>query len=350
VAFDRVSAAARHLRRNGGQAGVLDFGHPAAGAADDVMVMGGLAGDIGVLTGRQVDAFERLELGEQVERAKDRRPTYRQPSSASVGQQVGRREVALALRDQIGDRPPGAGHTVAGTRQRGRETHAPDDTQYQLAAQAAQRGRPLEWRPMVDYDRTTGLLVVDVQNDFADPAGSLYVKGGEEVVPVANAEIERALGAGARVFYTQDWHPASTPHFKKDGGIWPVHCVQGMWGAEFHPELHVEGSVVRKGSNGEDGYSGFTMRDPTTSETIPTALAAMLEEAGVTRLVLAGLTTDYCVKETLLDARRHGYPVTVIEDAIRAVDLAPGDGDRAKEEMLAAGGLLASRRTVESRD
>jgi nicotinamidase/pyrazinamidase len=190
---------------------------------------------------------------------------------------------------------------------------------------------------MPDYDRTTALLVVDVQNDFADPRGSLYVKAGEEVVPACNREIERAVAVGAPIFYTQDWHPASTPHFAKDGGIWPVHCVQGTWGAEFHPDLRVQGSVVRKGSNGEDGYSGFSMRDPTSGETIPTALAAMLQEAGVTRIVLAGLTTDYCVKETALDARRHGYPVTVIEDAIRAVNLEPADGALALEAIRAAG-------------
>ena len=199
---------------------------------------------------------------------------------------------------------------------------------------------------MPDYDASTALLVVDIQNDFADPAGSLYVRGGEQVVPLINAEIANAQAAGVRLFYTQDWHPESTPHFAKDGGIWPVHCVQDTWGAEFHPQLVVAGPVVRKGSNGEDGYSGFTMRDPTSGETIPTELAGLLAAAGVTRLVVAGLATDYCVKWTVLDARGHGYPTTVLEPAIRAVNLQPGDGDRAVEEMLAAGALLESRRAV----
>ena len=199
---------------------------------------------------------------------------------------------------------------------------------------------------MPDYDPATALLVVDVQNDFADPQGSLYVGGGEGVVPLINAEIERALAAGGQVVYTQDWHPPSTPHFEKDGGLWPVHCVQQTWGAEFHPELTVDGPVVRKGSNGEDGYSGFTMRDPSTSETIPTPLAELLGSAGATHLVLAGLATDYCVKSTALDARAKGYPTTVIQNAMRAVDLAAGDGDRAVEEMLAAGALLESRANV----
>ena len=90
-------------------------------------------------------------------------------------------------------------------------------------------------RSAVDYDRETALVVVDVQNDFADPNGNLYVTGGEDVVPVINGEIADARSAGARVVYTADWHPASTPHFAKDGGIWPVHCVGDTWGAAFHP-------------------------------------------------------------------------------------------------------------------
>ena len=96
--------------------------------------------------------------------------------------------------------------------------------------------------------------MVDVQNDFADPAGSLYVRGGEEIVPPVNAQIDEALAAGALVAYTQDWHPPTTHHFQKDGGIWPVHCVAGTWGAELHPDLRVEGPIVKKGSGGEDGY------------------------------------------------------------------------------------------------
>lgn len=199
---------------------------------------------------------------------------------------------------------------------------------------------------MPTYDPTTALLVVDVQNDFADPQGSLYVSGGEQVVPLINAEIERASTAGAAVFYTQDWHPASTPHFARDGGVWPVHCVQGTWGAEFQPDLVVTGAMVHKGSNGEDGYSGFTMRDPVGGETVATALGQMLADAGVTQLVVCGLATDYCVKSTVLDARERGYPVTVLLNAVAAVDLQPGDGDRAVEEMLAAGALLESRATV----
>jgi nicotinamidase/pyrazinamidase len=187
------------------------------------------------------------------------------------------------------------------------------------------------------YDPATALIVVDVQNDFADPHGSLSVAGGAEVVPVINAEVEAALAAGGKVFYTQDWHPPSTPHFEKDGGIWPVHCVAGTWGARLHPELRVEGPIVRKGANGEDGYSGFTMRDPETGETGPTELEEMLQAAGISRLVIVGLATDYCVLATALDARTHEYPTTVLSAGVRAVDLHAGDGEKAFAELRQAG-------------
>ena len=193
---------------------------------------------------------------------------------------------------------------------------------------------------MNHWSGTAALIVVDVQNDFADPSGSLSVKGGTDVVPVVNAEIEAAVAAGGRVFYTQDWHPEVTPHFEKDGGIWPVHCVADTWGAEFHPDLHVEGTVVRKGSNGEDGYSGFTMRDPETGETEPTELADLIQAAGVTKVVVVGLATDYCVLATALDARARDLPTTVLAAGIRAVDLAEGDGERALAELRVAGAFV----------
>jgi nicotinamidase/pyrazinamidase len=193
---------------------------------------------------------------------------------------------------------------------------------------------------VAEYDPQTALVVVDVQNDFADPEGSLYVRGGEEVVPLINREIEAALAAGALVVYTQDWHPSSTPHFEKDGGIWPVHCVQDTWGAAFHPDLRVEGPVVRKGADGRDGYSGFSVRDPASGEVAATELERILRERGIRRLVVCGLATDYCVLETVLDARRLGFPTTVLREGIRAVDLQPGDGERALERMREAGAEL----------
>jgi nicotinamidase/pyrazinamidase len=199
---------------------------------------------------------------------------------------------------------------------------------------------PPAYDPVVaEYDGTTALLVVDVQNDFADPGGSLFVSGSDAVVAEVNREVEAASAAGAVVVYTQDWHPPSTPHFAKDGGIWPVHCVGGTWGADLHPQLRVvEGSeLVRKGTGGEDGYSAFSVRDPTSGQVRATDLDDVLRRRGVGRLVVAGLATDYCVKETALDAARRGLPTTVLSALVAAVDLEPGDGDRALQEMAGAG-------------
>jgi len=187
------------------------------------------------------------------------------------------------------------------------------------------------------YDEQTALIVVDVQNDFADHDGSLYVAGGDAAVPFINDQIRAATDSGALVVYTQDWHPESTPHFQKDGGIWPVHCVAGTWGAEFHPDLTVAGPAVRKGANGEDGYSGFTMRNPVSGEQTPTELEALLHDRDVERVIVVGLATDYCVKATALDAVANGHPTVVLADGIRAVDLSPGDGARAVAEMVRAG-------------
>jgi len=190
------------------------------------------------------------------------------------------------------------------------------------------------------WSRTTALVVVDVQNDFADPAGGLYVSDGEQVLPVVNDAIARARAAGAPVVYTQDWHPGDTPHFAKDGGVWPVHCVQDTWGAELHPELVVRGEVVRKGVNGEDGYSGFTVRDPVTGDTTPTPLVGLLRGAGVTDLVVMGLATDHCVRATALDGRALGWAVTVPWDGVRAVELEPGDAERTRQELESAGVVI----------
>ena len=194
---------------------------------------------------------------------------------------------------------------------------------------------------MLRYDLQTALVVVDVQNDFADPQGSLSVAGGERVVERVNDEIAMAVSAGATVAFTQDWHPETTPHFAKDGGIWPVHCVADTWGAELHPALHAPDGAprVRKGTQGEDGYSGFTMRDPVSGETSPTALEGLLRDRGIKRLVVTGLATDYCVKATAIDGVRLGFETAVLADAIAAVDLEPGDGERALEEMRGAGVL-----------
>lgn len=190
---------------------------------------------------------------------------------------------------------------------------------------------------MAAYDPSTALVVVDVQNDFAHPDGSLSIRGGEEVLDEINAEIAKAKGGGATVVYTQDWHPPDTPHFAKDGGIWPVHCVADTWGAALHPGLVVDGEVIRKGVDGRDGYSGFSVRDPETGDVGSTALEPFLKERGTRRVVVVGLATDYCVVETVADARMLGFDVEVLADAIRAVDREPGDGERAITRMRDAG-------------
>ena len=189
----------------------------------------------------------------------------------------------------------------------------------------------------MDYSPTTALIVVDVQNDFADPDGSLYVDDGETTIPFINEQIAMATESGSIIVYTRDWHPESTPHFAKDGGIWPVHCVGETWGSEFHPDLIVSGGEVKKGTSGEDGYSGFTVRDPETASESSTGLEALLRDSGTTDVAVLGLATDYCVKDTALDAVRLGFPTTLLADGIRAVNLSPGDGARAIAEMAVAG-------------
>jgi nicotinamidase/pyrazinamidase len=165
------------------------------------------------------------------------------------------------------------------------------------------------------------LLVVDFQNDFC-PGGALAVSGGDEIAEPIN----ELMGRFDLVVATRDWHPPDHGSFS----IWPVHCVQGTSGAELHPALERGGIdvVVDKGQDPHsDGYSAFE----------GTGLEALLRERGVDRIFVAGLATDYCVKNSVLDARRAGFDVVVVDDAIRAVDVDPGDGERAIEEMRAAG-------------
>lgn len=192
-------------------------------------------------------------------------------------------------------------------------------------------------------DATTALVVVDVQNDFADPAGSLYVAGGETIVAGINAQVAATRTAGGLVVLTQDWHPPSTPHFVSDGGPWPTHCVRGTWGAALHPALSRDADLVlRKGTGGEDGYSAFGVADPRTGETRPTGLAAFLRARGIDTLIVVGIALDVCVKATAVDATGEGFAVTVLADLTRAVELAPGDADRAVADMRDAGATVAA--------
>ena len=181
------------------------------------------------------------------------------------------------------------------------------------------------------------LVIVDVQNDFC-PGGALGVPGGDAVVPVLNRYAERFAAAGAPVFASRDWHPVKTLHFKAYGGVWPPHCVQDTPGAEFHPRLVLPpgSTVVSKGMDpSEDAYSCFQAE---TGDGMP--FAATLGELGIGRLFVGGLATDYCVKSTVVDGVREGFEMVVLADAIAAVDLTPGDGAKALEEMRAAGAQL----------
>src|SRR5215470_2850791 len=172
------------------------------------------------------------------------------------------------------------------------------------------------------------LIVVDVQNDFC-PGGTLAVLHGDEVVAPLNDLIDQFLERGDPVFKSRDWHPSTTKHFAAYGGTWPVHCVQNTKGAEFHSALRDDPriKIVSKGLGDTDCYSAFD----------ETVLAAQLKQQGVQELIVGGLATDYCVKNTVLDAIHKGFKVKAVEDAMRAVDLHPGDGEKAIEEMRAAG-------------
>lgn len=189
-----------------------------------------------------------------------------------------------------------------------------------------------------EYGPRTALVVVDVQNDFAHPDGNLYVEGGENIIDGINEEIAAARGAGGLVVYTQDWHPASTPHFAKDGGTWPVHCVKDTWGAELHADLEVDGPIVKKGTEGGDGYSGFSVRDPRSGDESATQLESILQEHDVERVHVAGLAQDVCVKATVLDARERGYETVLFSELTRPVD--PEEGGQALQQIEAAGAAL----------
>ncbi len=180
---------------------------------------------------------------------------------------------------------------------------------------------------------------MDVQNDFVDPKGNLYVTDAESVIPEINAKVAQASAAGCLIVYTQDWHPETTPHFAKDGGIWPVHCVADSWGAEFYPHLNVltDAQFIKKGVGGEDGYSGFTVRDPHTDEESATRLSGILRGHGVSKVEIIGIATDYCVKETAIDARKLGFEATVFLDCVKGVELKPGDVQTAIDEMASTG-------------
>lgn len=193
-------------------------------------------------------------------------------------------------------------------------------------------------------ERGSALIIEDVQNDFC-PGGSLAVSGGDEVVPILNHYSVLFRKQGLPVYASRDWHPENSSHFKRAGGAWPVHCIQGTDGARFHPDLLLaEGTlIISKGMDpAQDGYSSF---EAVTEHGVD--FQASLQERGVTHLYIGGLATDYCVKNTVLDALRRGFTVTLLIDAVRGVDLAPGDAETAIRHMVEAGAEVACLRGVE---
>jgi nicotinamidase/pyrazinamidase len=178
------------------------------------------------------------------------------------------------------------------------------------------------------------LILVDVQKDFL-PGGELAVAGGDAVVSVLNRYLDLAKECALPVYATRDWHPRGHCSFAAQGGAWPEHCVADSDGARFAPglELPPRTIVISKGIEPDrEAYSGFEGTD----------LAGQLRDAGVRRVLIGGLATDYCVLNTVRGALAHGFEVLLLRDAIKAVDVNPGDGARAESEMLRLGAHAAS--------
>jgi nicotinamidase/pyrazinamidase len=190
--------------------------------------------------------------------------------------------------------------------------------------------------------KRSAILIVDVQRDFC-PGGALAAPGGDRVMAPLNHYLDDAAANGWPVYASRDWHPPVTRHFKDYGGEWPVHCVEHSLGAEFHPALRLPPTavVISKGQSADrPGYSAF---EGSTAD--GNTLADDLRARGIEHLYVGGIATDYCVKHSVLDARKAGLDVTVLTDAIAGVDVTPGDSARALEEMRAAGARLASHQS-----
>lgn len=182
------------------------------------------------------------------------------------------------------------------------------------------------------------LIIVDVQNDFL-PGGALAVPAGDAVVRVLNRYIARFDQQQLPIFATRDWHPPAHCSFREQGGPWPPHCVAGTPGAALAGDLRLppRAQLISKATRPEaDAYSGFQGTD----------LAARLRELGCRRLFIGGLATDYCVRATALDAIKENFEVVVLQDAVRAVDVQPGDGERALEAMAGGGARIAREAQV----
>ena len=183
-------------------------------------------------------------------------------------------------------------------------------------------------------DRKSVLLLVHLQNDFC-PGGALAVAAGDQVIPVANECIQFFASEGFSIVATRDWHPPNHCSFKEQGGPWPPHCVQGSLGSQLHPDLKMPpGTLIVSGATNpkKEAYSGFD----------GTSLEERLQDLEAETLYVIGLATDYCVKQTVLDACRLGFRVVVLEDGVRGIDTQSGDSQQALQEMQAAGAIVAS--------
>jgi len=178
------------------------------------------------------------------------------------------------------------------------------------------------------------LVIVDVQNDFL-PGGSLPVPEGDLVIPALNKAIFLFREDSLPIVASRDWHPENHCSFQSQGGPWPVHCVAGSEGAGFPPTLDLPCSAVIVSKGTEPGHEAYSAFDQT-------GLAETLRKMGVKRLVTGGLATDYCVLHTVQDALKEGFQVVLLTDAIRAVEVSPGDGERAVAEMVRLGAQTAT--------
>jgi nicotinamidase/pyrazinamidase len=193
--------------------------------------------------------------------------------------------------------------------------------------------------------RRAALLVVDVQLDFCR-GGALAVSDGDAVVPVLNRYISLFWKRGSPIFASRDWHPALSDHFREFGGSWPAHCLQGSLGAQFHPQLLLPAGtiVISKGVNRWD--EGYSALQGVTENGTP--LPMLLRHMAIDRLYVGGLATDYCVKQSVLEGLREGFAVTLLADAVRAVELKKGDAAEAVREMVAAGATLATLDSIDT--
>ncbi len=190
---------------------------------------------------------------------------------------------------------------------------------------------------MVEYGPEVALIVVDIQNDFADPKGSLHVKGGEAVVPVANREVERGRWPPAHLSSTHRTGIRSRPRTSRKAAASGRSTASEPGVPSFIPALRIEGEVIRKGTGGEDGYCGLTVKDQKSGDQKATALGSRLHEKGIRRVVVLGLATDYCVGATAHNAAAGGWETTVLREGIRAVDMNPDDGERMLSDLVATG-------------